>query len=218
MSDLACVTNQFEADGEPICLEFANTLRGSRARPQESLHTYGDLIGWAHAVGVLSEAQAEGLLVAAASNPGLAVTLLQQALQLREAIFHLFAAGIDSEQAPLADLAILNNALAIAATYHQLVYHQGSFKWGWTGPAEALDRPLWVVAVSAAELLAGPSRPRVRRCASPTCDWLFIDRSRNQSRSWCAMADCGNRAKARRHYHRQRAAGATGSGRVEQPG
>jgi len=29
-----------------------------------------------------------------------------------------------------------------------------------------------------------------------------VDESRNGSRRWCSMKDCGNRAKARRHYHR----------------
>ena len=36
------------------------------------------------------------------------------------------------------------------------------------------------------------------------CGWLFIDRSKNRSRSWCDMAVCGNRVKANRHYHRKK--------------
>jgi len=31
---------------------------------------------------------------------------------------------------------------------------------------------------------------------------MFIDESRNRSRSWCDVSDCGNRAKARRYHHR----------------
>jgi predicted RNA-binding Zn ribbon-like protein len=37
----------------------------------------------------------------------------------------------------------------------------------------------------------------------PSCDWLFIDQSKNQSRLWCDMAVCGNRAKAKAHYRRK---------------
>ncbi len=44
---------------------------------------------------------------------------------------------------------------------------------------------------------------RLKICAN--CGWLFLDRSRNHSRVWCDMTVCGNRAKARRHYHRERA-------------
>src|ERR687886_170562 len=39
------------------------------------------------------------------------------------------------------------------------------------------------------------------------CHWVFYDRSRNRSSTWCAMSVCGNRTKTRRY--RSRAAGAT---------
>jgi predicted RNA-binding Zn ribbon-like protein len=42
---------------------------------------------------------------------------------------------------------------------------------------------------------------RVRMCEAPDgCGWLFYDETRNGTRRWCSMKDCGNRAKARRHY------------------
>jgi predicted RNA-binding Zn ribbon-like protein len=44
----------------------------------------------------------------------------------------------------------------------------------------------------------------VRECSGDTCGWLFVDTSRNHSRRWCDMEDCGNRAKARRHYLRRK--------------
>ena len=70
--------------------------------------------------------------------------------------------------------------------------------------AEALERPLWPVLWAAAELLTSADRDRVRACASDPCRWLFLDLSRNRSRRWCSMEDCGNRAKARRHYARSK--------------
>ncbi|HEV2391667.1 MAG TPA: CGNR zinc finger domain-containing protein [Verrucomicrobiae bacterium] len=39
----------------------------------------------------------------------------------------------------------------------------------------------------------------MRLCQGDTCGWLFVDSSKNHSRRWCDMRDCGNRAKARRH-------------------
>jgi predicted RNA-binding Zn ribbon-like protein len=38
---------------------------------------------------------------------------------------------------------------------------------------------------------------RVKACAEPGCRWAFFDLSRNASRRWCEMAECGNRAKNR---------------------
>ncbi|HEV7251069.1 MAG TPA: CGNR zinc finger domain-containing protein [Shinella sp.] len=57
-------------------------------------------------------------------------------------------------------------------------------------------------ARSALMLLAQPEPERLKIC--PNCHWLFLDRSRNRSRAWCDMAVCGNRAKASRHYRRNR--------------
>jgi len=37
------------------------------------------------------------------------------------------------------------------------------------------------------------------------CGWLFLDRSRNGSRRWCSMEDCGTRTKIRKLAERRRA-------------
>ena len=58
------------------------------------------------------------------------------------------------------------------------------------------------LAVSALSLLDGASLRKLKVC--PNCNWLFLDKSRNSSRLWCDMAVCGNRAKARQHYRRQK--------------
>lgn len=55
---------------------------------------------------------------------------------------------------------------------------------------------------STLRLLAMPERERMKICGN--CGWLFIDRSKNKSRTWCDMAVCGNRAKAIRHYKRRK--------------
>ena len=75
--------------------------------------------------------------------------------------------------------------------------------WAWPAGASALELPLWPALWSAAELLMAPELARVRECES--CSWLFLDTSRNHTRRWCSMEDCGNVAKARRHYARRHA-------------
>lgn len=56
-------------------------------------------------------------------------------------------------------------------------------------------------ARSALGLVGTSESDRMKIC--PNCEWLFLDRSKNRSRTWCDMAVCGNRAKARLHYHRK---------------
>ncbi len=45
---------------------------------------------------------------------------------------------------------------------------------------------------------------RLRACANDECRLFLIDRSRAGTARWCSMSGCGNRMKARRHYHRTR--------------
>ncbi len=66
------------------------------------------------------------------------------------------------------------------------------------GKSTSLDT---ATARSALMLATHPEPQRLKICAN--CEWLFLDRSRNRSRMWCDMAVCGNRAKAKRHYHRR---------------
>ncbi len=77
---------------------------------------------------------------------------------------------------------------------------------GFAGPAtksiDALEQPFWSVLWSAADLLAASDLALVGECAGEGCSWLFLDTSRKRNRRWCSMEDCGNRAKAKRHYAR----------------
>jgi predicted RNA-binding Zn ribbon-like protein len=71
------------------------------------------------------------------------------------------------------------------------------FGWRAGDPAGAVRLAVW-------RLFEDEDLSRLRRCADDGCGWLFLDRSKNGSRRWCSSADCGNRARARRHYERAR--------------
>lgn len=74
--------------------------------------------------------------------------------------------------------------------------------------AGALRRPvdrgdlIASTARSALMLVSAPSADRMKICGH--CGWLFLDRSKNRSRTWCDMSICGNREKASRHYAARR--------------
>lgn len=44
----------------------------------------------------------------------------------------------------------------------------------------------------------------IKKCESPTCTMLFVDKTRAHTRRWCSMALCGNRAKQAAHRERNR--------------
>jgi predicted RNA-binding Zn ribbon-like protein len=74
---------------------------------------------------------------------------------------------------------------------------------GTTGPLLIPDR----LAHAAVDLVRTVDLAHLRICpvAEGGCGWLFLDRSRNGSRRWCAMADCGTQVKSRRLTERRRA-------------
>ena len=119
---------------------------------------------------------------------------------LRETIFRCFAATASGDAPAEDDLAALNAALAAAPARQRV--RPGGWDVGTPEPsAGALLAPtLW----SAADLLVGSQLARVRQCANPECGWLFLDNSKSGNRRWCSMSACGNRAKAHRHYLRQK--------------
>ena len=45
---------------------------------------------------------------------------------------------------------------------------------------------------------------RLSHCGNETCQWTFLDQSKNHSRRWCDMKVCGTQAKSRAYRARQR--------------
>ncbi len=197
----------FDFGGGELCLDFANTLSGSRERPTERLKSYQDLLAWGSQAGILNDEDVRHLGRLAAEHPRKAAAALAEAIALREALFRIISAVIAGTPPTDEDLTTLNAALPRALEHLRVAPRARGCEWKWTEEEGALDRMLWPIARSAADLLVSSEVQRVRRCAnSEECDWLFIDTTRNRSRRWCDMRSCGNRAKARRHYARKKAA------------
>lgn len=124
---------------------------------------------------------------------------MARAIAVRETVFRLFAACIAKQAIDPGDLQSVNAMIQEAMGHATVVATAGGFVWEWSDPTR-LDSMLWPILRSVADLLTSPELSRVKMCADPGCGWLFVDRSKNGRRSWCSMRDCGNRAKARRFY------------------
>ncbi len=82
----------------------------------------------------------------------------------------------------------------------QITRTKNGFTWDIAGDQMRRDWILNPIIHSAAEILVSDELKKVKTCADSACSWLFIDVSRNRSRRWFDMKDCGNRAKATRFY------------------
>ncbi len=195
-----------------LCLDFANSLdHRLTGHPIEPLTSYADLVSWSQQHGLLTEPQEAQLRQAAARHPDAAAAVLARAIALREAIYRMFSAVAAGRLPEPADLATLNAVLSKALGALHILGAASGFAWAWKAEDIALDRMLWPVALSAAQLLTSDARSIVRECAATDCGWLFLDTTRNGSRRWCDMRVCGNRAKARRHYERRKRAAWSGA-------
>ncbi len=214
MSDAKRYIARLMRIGGAVCLDYANTT-GWRPQPgnEEFLRDYEDLVAWAEHAGALDEKERRSLLRAAEAEPRRAEAVHRRAIALREAIYRIFSAAAARRAPDPGDVDLLNKAVADAHRHLCLAPVAGGFAWEWRDAEAPLELPLWKVARSAADLLVSSELERVRECAGEKCDWLFLDASRNQSRRWCDMAACGNRAKAQRNYARRRGAVQTGGGR-----
>ncbi len=197
--------SNLELIGGRLCLNFANTVSSRTETPyREYLATYNDLVAWGLHVDFLTDDEAKILLHSAARRPDLATVVLERAITLRETIYRIFWALADRREPEEADLAVLNAALHGALARLQVRPAANGFEWAWVADEDSLDRMLWPVARSAADLLASEEFGRVKKCAGETCDWLFLDTSKNRSRRWCMMGVCGSRVKSRRYYRRKK--------------
>ena len=189
-----------------MCLDFVNTNDWhASSQPVESLFNYADLVKWCQKAGLFTPAESQELRRQAGMLPVEAGAILDRAIALREAIYRILTAHVNQTPASSADFDLLNAEIAAAAKSWKLVPAMDGFAWEWDTRLDNLALMLGPIARSAADLLTSPELYRVGICADEDgCGFAFFDTSRNRSRRWCSMEDCGNRAKAQRHYQRQK--------------
>ena len=187
--------------GDDPCLAYANTLfwRG-RDQPTETLNDFSDLLKWLENTAGVSAASSRGIARWSRAHPVKAANVFADAVALREAMYRSFAAQAAAEYPRPTDFALLQRALAQAPARQRLAPADGGYAWTIERLQPSAAHLLTPILWSAGDLLIKGARGNVRRCANSECVWLFIDASKNATRRWCAMASCGNRAKARRHY------------------
>ena len=199
---------KFQIIAGEICLDFINTLdnRPDPARQQELLNSYRDLADWAAQAGAISAGQRTSLLRLAEERQQTARTALRNAIHLRECLYRLVNDLLERRHPAEADLHTFSGYLGEALSYLQLRSAAGGYRLQWIDEDFRLESILWSIARSASGLLTSGDAQLIRQCGAETCRWFFLDRSKNHTRRWCDMKVCGNRAKARKFYRRQKQA------------
>jgi predicted RNA-binding Zn ribbon-like protein len=174
-----------------------------------------ELLAWSRRIGIIDPAEAEAVEAAWRSVPDLSSQALRATVEIREATY----------------LALAPRAAEVGAVPAEFEQGQGSaferlmLRWAAAsarsilvpsdsgpgvaelriGTSPALTIPDRLVA-AAVDLLRTVELRQLRACPVDEggCGFLFLDRSRNGSRRWCSMDDCGTRAKIRKLSARRR--------------
>jgi predicted RNA-binding Zn ribbon-like protein len=192
-------------EGGHLALDFVNTIGGLRDDPpspvDELFVTYDDVATWCVRLGVVSEREAGSLRAAAQRDENAATRALRRAIELRELLYPIFRALADGEQPNAGLLDRLRDEERRALADAHLMPAGASMEWTWPAPSELTD-PLRPIVHAAVQLLTDGPLDRLENCGN--CRWLFIDQSRNHSRRWCSMDECGIQMKHARFVERRR--------------
>ena len=194
-------------EGGQLALDFVNTVGGVREDPpspaEELLLAYEDVTIWSARLGIISERDAGSLRAAARRDERGAQRALRRAIEVRELLYPIFRALADGKEPPAGLLERLRDAERAALADARLVRHDGAMEWSWPRPRELTD-PLRPIVHAAVGLLTEGPLDRLKVCGN--CRWLFLDQSRNHSRRWCSMDECGIQMKHARFVEKRRRA------------
>lgn len=187
--------------GGSLCLDFHNHLRRAALDELAPEAAWERVLIWAAQTGIADDPTIAALrgFTDEQAIAMLLRRLRRQWIALHAVLLDLARGAQPDEEA----VHVLNNELSEALRHARIVPAGVGFGWSWSDEIRP-ERLLWPVMRSAADLLTSGDLDRLRVCDNKDCGWLFVDRSRNRSRRWCDMQDCGNVAKVRRFRARQR--------------
>ncbi|NMO54884.1 hypothetical protein HH310_27330 [Actinoplanes sp. TBRC 11911] len=177
--------------GHPA-LDLANTVAPRGPDGTDYLTDPAALLTWAKLVGLLSGDEAAEVAEAWAAAPVSAETARRDTLTLR-ALIDPVLDGRDLDALTWRWTEAIARSALHPAGEGRAVLHVGT---------EAAHRIPDRLADALVDLVRHADRSRLRAC--PRCGFLFLDRSRNASRRWCSMDDCGTAVKSSRLTERRR--------------
>jgi predicted RNA-binding Zn ribbon-like protein len=195
-------TAKFYIVGNNLSLDFVNTLAANSAGPVDLIESVDDLLGWAARAELIDPVVAEEL------KPEWQVDgeeIVARAKGFRESLHKMY--DDLSENGTVSDLELqkLNRVLARQNGTVEVVRVDDHFEKRFLSDPSDPDQLFASVSDSAADLLCYSNPELIKKCENEPCVLLFLDTTKNHSRIWCSMANCGNRAKAAAFYQRKKA-------------
>lgn len=183
-------------------LDFVNTVRAwyGNNPGEDRLLSFAHLLHWNQLADLVGPRGSKALGGGSADEQQAA---LAEARTLRQYLHNIFQAVAEGADLPQTSLDYLNSVIQKTVRWRKITA-EGALvgcNWDFTGaPPVAIIGP---VAWQAVDLLESGPMKRIKTCPGEDCAWLFLDTSKNRSRTWCSMKTCGNTAKVRAFRARQ---------------
>ncbi|MBC9794689.1 CGNR zinc finger domain-containing protein [Sinomicrobium weinanense] len=193
----------YKVIGGNLCFDFVNTISWRDTDlPHEWLDSLDNLLIWTQLVKVFDEDQVKKLKTEILNMPNGEEKYLTDLIELRELLNRIFVAIIDAKSPSEKDLKIFNQHVSNAYTKNMIVENKLKFHLEISEKVDLSQRLTDKIVLSAVEVLTQVKLKRIKKCFS--CHWLYEDVSRNNSRRWCVMEDCGNRYKVNQFNKRRK--------------
>ena len=185
--------------GGELAFDFTNTTSGRGGpRRMEHLQTAEDIVVWARHAKIIAQKSGRVLRQRLTRSARLARGLHRRALDLRDTVYEIGMALAAGRPARSTGVDRLTRMHAGCVRCAHLKWIKGDYVWTWNIAERPIEAILGPITFSALSLLSQADLARVKQCPGVDCGWLFFDKTKNNSRRWCEMEVCGNRAKQKR--------------------
>jgi len=193
-----------ELDGGTLCLNFVNSVKNRFEKPvYEFIIAPDDWILWSHRTQICDELSKQRLSKYVSENSEKAIKELNRIIKVREVFYRIFR-NIAQKKSPLIeDIRIFNNVLSFSFRFLNIGISDNLETISiWNYKETDLLYPLLPIMKSAYELLTTGLKEHIKEC--PNCGWLYLDKSKSNSRIWCNMKTCGNTMKIKKYYEKNK--------------
>jgi predicted RNA-binding Zn ribbon-like protein len=190
-------------DGGCISFDFVNTIH-SRVDDDiyDYIETYDDLIEWMERLKLLPAEKLGDLKKLVRKDEKAAHKALAEIKKNRETLYNFFSPVIHKKSPDNKTIKRFNRGLSDSLSQIAFNYRCDTLMLDWSERKLNLYGPLKIIYKDAFDIITTIPKNRLKECRS--CGWLFIDRSKNNSRTWCNMQTCGSIEKAKRYYYRKK--------------
>ena len=187
-------------DGGSFCFDFTNTVHSRKDEATyDYLNSYIDIIDWGERVKLLPKERLSKLKDYAQEHKKEAELKLNEIISKRELLYKIFSALAHDKSLTEKETESFNDSLSDSLSNIRLKIGRAGINVAWRETEIDLMEPLWAVYKDAYDIITTAQLNRIKECKA--CGWVFMDKSKNNSRTWCNMQTCGSIDKAKRYYH-----------------